>query len=49
MGRELRALALSHTPHPSGVALPENITKSRADSALTQQVVGCIEAINSFE
>ena len=38
----------SHTPHPSGVAPPENsVTKSRADSALTQQVVGCIEAINS--
>ena len=48
LGRELRALALSPTPHLSGMAPPENsVTKSRAYSALTQQVVGCIKAINS--
>ena len=30
------------------MAAPEkSVTKSRADSALTQEVVGCIEAINS--
>ena len=47
LGRELRAPALSHTA-PVHVAPPDNsVTKSRADSTLTQQVVGYIEAINS--
>ena len=53
LSRELRALALSHTapetrPACAGPqAQPENsVTKSRADSAFTQQVVGCVEAIN---
>ena len=48
LGRELRALALSHTGHRfrCGVAPPENsVTNSRADCALTQQMIGCIKAI----
>jgi len=46
-GRELRALVLSHTPLRCGVAPPENsVTNSRADCALTQQMIGCIKAIS---
>ena len=46
MGRELRALALSHALLRCGVAPPENsVTNSRADCALTQQMIGCIKAI----
>ena len=45
---ELRALALSHTaPVRRGTAAENSVTTSREDSALTQKVVGCIEAINS--
>ena len=50
MGRELRQshakVALS--PHRwCGVAPPENsVTNSRADCALTQQMIGCIKAIS---
>ena len=52
LGRELRALAL--TPYIGhrfwcGVAPPENILGhkySRADCALTQQMIGCIKAIS---
>jgi hypothetical protein len=46
LGRELRALALSHTApvlrgSAVGVAPPEmSVTKSRTDCALTQQMVG---------
>ena len=41
-------LAAEITPHSSGVPPPEiSLTKSRAESAITQEVVGCIEAINS--
>ena len=44
LGRELRALALSHIAR-CGVAPPENsVTNSRADCALAQQMVGCIKA-----
>ena len=49
LGRELRALALSCTIAPlrCGVAPPENsVTNSRADCALTQQMIGCIKAIS---
>ena len=47
MGRELRALALSHTAFRCGVAPPENsVTNSRADCALTQQMICCIKAIS---
>ena len=49
LGRELRALAvaLSHTALRCGVAPPENsVTNSRADCALTQQMIGCIKAIS---
>ena len=47
LGRELRALALSHTPLRCGVAPPENsVTNSRADCALTQQMIVCIKAIS---
>ena len=46
LGRELRALALA-TPLRCGVAPPENsVTNSRADCALTHQMVGCIKAIS---
>ena len=46
LGRELRALALSHTASVRRVAPPENsVTNSRADCALTQQMIGCIKAI----
>ena len=50
LGRELRARALSHTPHRcAGVAPPEisvshQHTKSRTDCDLTQQMVGGIKA-----
>ena len=44
LGRELRALALSHTASRCGVAPPENsVTNSSADCALTQQMIGCID------
>ena len=47
LGRELRALALSHTALRCGVAPPENsVTNSRADCALTQQTVGGTKAIS---
>jgi hypothetical protein len=41
--------SLSHTPLWCGVAPPENsVTNSRADCALTQQMVGCITAISAL-
>ena len=47
LGRELRALALSHTASVRRVAPPENsVTNSRADCALTHQMVGGIKAIS---
>ena len=48
LGRELRALALSHTAPRCGVAPPRenSVTNSRADCALTQQMIGCIKAIS---
>jgi hypothetical protein len=47
LGRELRALALSHTPLRCGVAPPENsVTNSRTDCVLTQQMISCIKAIS---
>ena len=52
LGRELRARALSYmytalVRRAIAGELGHDLTKSRADSALTQEVVGCIEAINS--
>ena len=47
LGRELRALALSHTPLRCSVAPPENsVTNSRTDCVLTQQMISCIKAIS---
>eukprot|EP00964_Phaeocystis_antarctica_P018390 scaffold10160_cov54-Phaeocystis_antarctica.AAC.1 len=47
LGREFKALALSHTAFRCGVAPPENsVTNSRAYCALTQQMIGCIKAIS---
>jgi hypothetical protein len=47
LGRELRALALSHTASVRRGTAPENsVTNSRADCALTQQMIGCIKAIS---
>jgi len=48
LGRELRALALSHTASVAcGVPPPDNsVTNSRTDCALTQQMIGCIKAIS---
>ena len=48
LGRELRARALSHTaPVRLAIAGELGHEVACADSALTQEVVGCIEAINS--
>jgi hypothetical protein len=46
LGRELRALALSHTASYGAAwhRLRNSVTNSRADCALTQQMIGCIKA-----
>ena len=51
LGRELRALALSHTApvqrSTAGELGHKVACRVQTARALTQQVVGCIEAINS--
>ena len=45
VGRELRALALSHTASVRrGTACENSVTNTRTDCALTQQMIGCIKA-----